>query len=313
MASRYPAPVKVTFPDGVKRGLFSVNPKVEKGAGQSYATYLLHLSPATKAKPAHQKLAVPYAGEAGEVGQRLGDVCPGRSVGCTMACLDLSGRGGKFTGIQEARRRRTLWALEDPHTFIDAVEQAIRRQLRSLKGLRLMPAIRLNGTSDIAWEEIAPVLFDVRFRGRPVPFYDYTKVFARLTKPRPDNYHLTYSWSDRRDADAEAREALALGYGVASAFRGWREAGEGESPHERVLRIGMDERLGVPVFDGDQTDLRFLDPRAHSIVLKAKRLTDPKRAGREAQSARAGFLRANPPDASDPQSDYEISQPVREG
>ena len=89
-----------------------------------------------------------------------------------------------------------------------------------------------------------------------VQFYDYTKLANR--KGVPSNYALTFSLADGNEA--QARAALASGMNVAAVFR----------DESRVARAISEGFLGRPVFNGDMSDLRFLDPKGHVIALYAK-------------------------------------------
>jgi hypothetical protein len=82
-----------------------------------------------------------------------------------------------------------------------------------------------------------------------VQFYDYTKLANR--KALPANYHLTFSLAENNEVQAFA--ALANGLNVAAVFR-------------KVPAVFM----GAAVVDGDETDLRFLDPKGVIVGLKAK-------------------------------------------
>jgi hypothetical protein len=104
-----------------------------------------------------------------------------------------------------------------------------------------------------------------------VQFYDYTKVTKRLTRETlPANYHLTFSLSENNDA--AAGEVLAAGGNVAVVFRT-------PAIRERYMATGF---LGHRVIDGDETDLRFMDPANVVVGLYAK--------GR-AKSDSSGFVR----------------------
>lgn len=239
--------------------LTGANPKLEKGIGYGYGSWLMHLAPARLSGT---------------------EVCPWRSPGCTAACLNNSGRGGLSKIIPQARLRRTRWFLEDPDSFLEALQGQIARAIRYTEGFGLTPTFRLNGTSDLAWEDFAGDIF-ARFRG--YKFYDYTKGIERVMGRRPANYHLTFSRSET-NLD-ECREALrvtnvAVVYGVR----------RGEDLPTR------DRALGVRVIDGDISDLRFLDrPRRGVVVgLRLKELRDPKGRQRKEAGVRSGFV-TNPP------------------
>lgn len=125
-------------------------------------------------------------------------------------------------------------------------------------------AIRLNGTSDIDYENV-PVLdyvdgkqYNNVFEARPnVQFYDYTKRFGRLATVKGiPNYHLTFSRAETKANHAAAQQALAMGVNVTVVFRG-------DLP---------EEWNGFRVVDGDTTDIRFWDQREEAVIigLKAK-------------------------------------------
>ena len=174
-------------------------------------------------------------------------VCPKASKGCAAACLNTAGRG-RFDKIQNARLRKTKKFFEDKDGFMRQLIKDIRALLRKAEREDMTPCVRLNGTSDIPWERIryeGKTLFEI-FPN--VQFYDYTK---RVKRDPPSNYHLTFSLSE--DNDDEARQALANGMNVAVVFK--------KTP---------DQFWGFDVVDGDETDLRFLDPPGVIVGFKAK-------------------------------------------
>jgi hypothetical protein len=175
------------------------------------------------------------------------DLCPKASDGCRAACLYSAGRGA-FESIQRARLNKTYYFLENRVEFLAQLEREIARAEKRAALLKMRLAIRLNGTSDICWELIAPQLFE-RFPN--VQFYDYTKIFARLKKPLPKNYDLTFSRSESNDCEAWA--ALNLGFRVAAVF-------------DSI----PDFLPGVELVDGDTHDIRFLNPAGSLVALKAK-------------------------------------------
>jgi hypothetical protein len=118
----------------------------------------------------------------------------------------------------------------------------------------------LNGTSDLAFEKYEVVrngqLFRNMFTAFPeVQFYDYTKILGRKIVDIA-NYHLTFSAADGNDADVA--KAIQQGYNVATVF-GIKKT------------LPMPETyMGMPVFNGDESDLRFLDPKGVVVGLYAK-------------------------------------------
>lgn len=186
------------------------------------------------------------------------NVCPFASKGCKQACLFSAGRG-KFYSVNRARITKTLAFIADRARFEAALDKSIAGVIRKAQRANLTPVIRLNGTSDLQIERIYSGLLA---KYSDVQFYDYTKAVYRLQKPLPANYHLTFSLSET-NLD-QAKQALALGFNVAAVFR-------------TVLPA---EFLGVPVVNGDSTDLRFLDPKGgHVVGLKAKGLAKRDTSG----------------------------------
>ena len=88
-----------------------------------------------------------------------------------------------------------------------------------------------------------------------VQFYDYTKILGRKVS-EISNYHLTFSAADGNDIDVT--KAVAQGYNVAVVFG-----------IKKTLPMPEDY-VGMPVFNGDDSDLRFLDPKGVVVGLYAK-------------------------------------------
>ena len=218
------------------------NPKILKGQKQGYNTYILHLAPAD------------LSGY---------ETCPKRTHGCTFACLNTAGRGGMFRKgettnvIQKARIRKTKLFFENRDLFFSQLVNDIEKAIKQSEKIGLIPVFRLNGTSDISWEK-----YSIMGTGKNifqlfpnVQFYDYTKVLGRKVV-HISNYHLTFSAADGNDADVT--KAIAQGYNIAVVF-----ALKKTSPMPEFYE-------GIPVFNGDESDLRFLDPKNVVVGLYAK-------------------------------------------
>lgn len=173
------------------------------------------------------------------------EVCPKRSEGCTAACLYTAGHGA-FSTVQQARINKTKMFFEDRENFMSQLRKDIKALVKKAAKQNMKPAIRLNGTSDIEWTR-----FGIMDEFPDVQFYDYTKVLTRLKKDIPKNYNITFSRSESNEQ--ECREALELGFNIAAVFKTLPET-----------------YLGKPVINGDDTDVRFEDPRGVVIGLTAK-------------------------------------------
>jgi hypothetical protein len=205
--------------------------KTPKGTALGYLTGILYLAP----------------------GNMSGfEVCPWRNAGCTEACLNTSGRG-KLANVQLARIRKTRWFFSQRDDFMNALNYDIKQLKLDAERDGLKPCVRLNGTSDIAWELGQHSVIKKHPR---VQFYDYTKSAYRVGKmlkgDLPPNYKLTFSYSGSNNEDC--LDILARGGNVAVIFEG-----------ERPSRWNS-----WPVIDGDLHDLRFIDPRGTVVGLKPK-------------------------------------------
>ena len=221
------------------------NPKVLKGMSQGYMTYILHLAPA--------KLSG-Y------------ETCAKRTTGCTAACLNTAGRGGMFKKgentnvIQKARIRKTKMFFEDRITFMNLLVKDIELAIKQSAKKDLIPVFRMNGTSDLAFEKYEVLrngqsYTNIFYAFPEVTFYDYTKILGRKIKMIP-NYSLTFSAADGNDTDVY--RAITEGYNVATVF--------GLKKTEPM----PETYLGRTVFNGDDSDLRFLDPKGVIVGLYAK-------------------------------------------
>lgn len=223
------------------------NPKVLKGIKQGYNTYILHLAPAD------------LSGF---------NTCPKATAGCKAACLNTAGRGGMFkkgeitNTIQEARIRKTKLFFNDRITFMNLLVKDIELGIKQSARLNLIPVFRLNGTSDLSFEK-----YEVNRNGQTysnifmafpeVQFYDYTKVIGRKVSGIK-NYHLTFSMADGNYFDC--KRAVSEGLNIAVVFG----IKKGSPMPEKFFNYNM------TVFNGDESDLRFLDPKGSIVGLYAK-------------------------------------------
>jgi len=189
------------------------------------------------------------------------NTCANATEGCKKACLYTSGYG-RFNDVQKARIRKTKWFFKERDSFMAQLVQNAESLEHKAHREKMIPAIRLNGTSDIPFEKIRVVRQGINYRNimRAFPgiqFYDYTKILNRKMALAMPNYHLTYSLAE--DNDAQAIEALKQGYNLAVVMRLKRN-----DPKPKTWG-------GYPVIDGDEFDARFLDPDGdHIVALSAK-------------------------------------------
>lgn len=207
--------------------LSASNTKIKKGEKLGWKTLGLSLAPANLS------------------GKQL---CPHRSAGCELACLNTAGMG-VFSNVQEARIKKSRRLIEDRAGFIADLEKELDKlNKQAQKGKQV--AVRLNVLSDLPWQN----LIDMK-RFSAIRFYDYTpnpkRMIQFLKGELPVNYHLTFSRKENNQAQVEL--IAAMGGNVAVVF-------------DKLPQT----YLGKRVVDGDETDLRFLDDKNVIIGLKAK-------------------------------------------
>ena len=212
------------------------NPKILKGVkvNNKYISAILHMRPENTR------------------------ICPYQDVAsCKEACLNTAGRGGIFKKgettnvIQEARKRKTKLFLEDRTTFMTDLIADITRFANYCKKKDKLPCIRLNGTSDIQYENIFVEDKNIFEHFPDIQFYDYTKIPTRKVS-HIDNYHLTWSYSEANPKYTAWYDKIA--YNIAVVFNG-------------AFPIYF---KGREVINGDESDLRFLDKDNVIVGLKAK-------------------------------------------
>jgi hypothetical protein len=223
------------------------NPKTLKGMAQGYNTYILHLAPGS------------LSGH---------NTCPKATEGCLSACLNTAGRGGMFkkgentNNIQKARIRKTQLFYNNRDEFMALLVKDITLAIKQSAKVGLIPVFRLNGTSDLSWEKYPVTINGVVYTNifnafENVQFYDYTKVIGRKVKGIT-NYHLTFSMADGNYLDC--KQAVNEGLNIAVVFG----IKKGSPMPEKFFNSNM------TVFNGDESDLRFLDPKNSIIGLYAK-------------------------------------------
>lgn len=207
------------------------NKKTVKGEKYGWKTFILYLAPFTQ----------------NDLGK---NVCSHASQGCAEACLFGSGFGGMFTNVEKGRINKTNYFLADRNGFLEQLKDEIQK----LQAKHEKLCIRLNGTSDLAWEKFKLNGKSLMELFPNVQFYDYTKNYLRFDRELPENYHLTFSRSE--DNDIHAEHLLSQGHNVAIVFD--------ELP---------ETYKGYKVVNGDKSDLRFTDEKNVVVGLKYKKLT----------------------------------------
>lgn len=177
--------------------------------------------------------------------------CASSSPGCRAACLFTSGHG-KMSTVQAARIAKTRYYFEQRDAFMEQLRNEIRAAIKKANKKDLHPAIRLNIVSDLMWEQSGIIS-----EFPEVQFYDYTKHYKRMIKwcdgELPSNYHLTFSRSEENEQ--QCLSVLQHGGNVTVVFdnKDWGKKWN-----------------GYRIINGDETDLRFLDPENVIVGLYMK-------------------------------------------
>jgi hypothetical protein len=177
------------------------------------------------------------------------NLCKFSTVECRAACLYSAGRGA-FNNVQTARINRAKLWNSDPGAFLTMLESEIRDLLKTANKKGMAPAIRLNGTTDILWEN-----FGIIQKYSEIQYYDYTKYPSALRQNLPANYHLTYSFTGAPISHTFSDQWRARGVNTAIVFK--------PAPPAKWWN-------SIPVINGDESDLRFTDPQNVIVGLKAK-------------------------------------------
>ena len=244
--------------------LLSENPKTKKS---KIKTFLLHLSPSNQSG--------------------IINVCP-NALNCAKLCLHHSGNPLYYSSKIKSRINKTYAYSESPNDFINLLILNIIRNLRKYKDI----AIRLNGTSDILYENI-PLYIDVAlsdfiyqkfnyyinsgyyenifevFKNESyIRFYDYTKMQRDYNKIRKyDNYHITFSFdgaSNNKNIDL-CFDAMENFVNIASVIHIKKSE---YIPNEFKSNVF---NKTFKTFDGDMDDERFNDPLNRLILLRFKK------------------------------------------
>ena len=193
--------------------------------------------------------------------------CPSSTIHCRKPCLIGAGQLGMISGVT-ATTNRALFFLADLEQFITRLKLEIAVLVNRARSMKFVPALRLNGTSDIPWEhaKYGEVIQWAKSCYPDIEIYDYTKIAGRAISA-PEIYHVTFSWSGEN-----LKQCVALaskGVNVAVPF----DIGRGKPLPETFL--------GIPVIDGDIHDLRFKDPRGVIVGLRYKHSFDGTDKGRK--------------------------------
>lgn len=240
-------PIVVQMPDGTEYSVNRLlahersNAKLRKSAGSEYLLYGLSFAPAK------------ISGH---------NVCPSSTPGCRHSCIFTSGNGG-YPSVGKCRIARALSWFQKRKQFKEKLlwELCCATKLAKRQGKRL--GIRLNVFSDIMWEKTFPEVFS-EFPW--IQYYDYTKHYERMLQfirgELPPNLYLTFSRSEKNED--QCIEVLDAGRNVSVPFT------INKVMHPEI-NVPLPKRfMGRRVINGEENDLRFLDPQGVVVGIKTK-------------------------------------------
>jgi hypothetical protein len=235
--------------------------------------------------------AINYMAPARSAG--VGNLCSHASPACIELCLGReSGQAamvpeGGTNIVRISRERKARYFMQDRQAYMREMLFHIANAMRDARAQGKKLVVRPNGSTDIAYESVrvmiepafaaelseianvdVPAGAQTIFTAFPrVQFVDYTKNPLRFNRSLPVNYDLTFSRSEVNEEHCKA--VLATGRNVAVIF--------GD---------GLPETWnGYPVIDGDEHDLRHLDPKGVVVGLSPK--------GNKAKRSTNGFVVRN--------------------
>jgi len=177
---------------------------------------------------------------------------------CKAPCLFSAGRGA-MNSVQIARMKKTELFFSDRNYFMQCLVEDICKLVKKARKKNLIPLVRLNGTSDIKYENISftdvcGTFYNNIMEAFPsVQFYDYTKIANRK---EPENYDLTFSYSGVEEFSPYVAKAIQSGMRIAVVFK----------TQASIPAMFM----GMQCVDGDNSDVRHLDDKGVVIALYAK-------------------------------------------
>lgn len=222
----------------------------------------------------------------------VGNLCSHASTGCIALCLgresgqaSMVSAGTNWTNnVRDSRERKARYFMQQRQEYMVEMLYHIAAACRTARRKGIKLAVRPNGSTDIAYEGLRVMIMPslaaelskisgykitagvhTIFSAFPnVQFVDYSKNPRRFERPLPANYSLTFSRSETNETDAI--KILKGGHNVAIVFAGnmpkaWN---------------------GYRVIDGDEHDLRHLDPKGVVVGLTPK--------GNKAKRDTSGFV-----------------------
>ena len=246
--------------------LLSENPKTIKS---DIKTYILHLAPSNQSG--------------------IINVCPS-ALNCAKLCLHHSGNKLYYPTKVKSRINKTIAFNDSQNDFMNILILNIIRNYR--KNENQLTAFRLNGTSDILFENIQIYIsvglcdfiynrfsfninsgyysniFEIFKHEKNIIMYDYTKNKREYQNLLNEfNYHLTFSFdgeSNKINID-RCFDAMEQNINIASVINYKKRDILPTKFYSKIFDINFD------CIDGDNDDMRFLDAKNKLVLLRFKK------------------------------------------
>ena len=246
--------------------LLSENPKTIKS---DIKTYILHLAPSNQSG--------------------IINVCPS-ALNCAKLCLHHSGNKLYYPTKVKSRINKTIAFNDSQNDFMNILILNIIRNFR--KNNNDLTAFRLNGTSDILFENIQIYIsvglsdfiynkfsfninsgyysniFEIFKHEKNIIMYDYTKNKREYKNLLNEfNYHLTFSFdgeSNKINID-RCFDAIKQNINIASVINYKKKEILPTKFYSKIFDINFD------CIDGDNDDMRFLDAKNKLVLLRFKK------------------------------------------
>lgn len=265
---RLPKTIKA-YQDAFKlnyNSLLSENPKTIKS---DIKTFILHLAPSNQSG--------------------IINVCPS-ALNCAKLCLHHSGNKLYYPTKVKSRINKTIAFNDSQNDFMNILILNIIRNFR--KNKNQLTAFRLNGTSDILFENIQIYIsvglsdfiynkfsfninsgyysniFEIFKHEKNIIFYDYTKNKREYQNLLNEfRYHLTFSFdgeSNKINID-RCFDAMKQNINIASVINYKKKEILPTKFYSKIFDINFD------CIDGDNDDMRFLDAKNKLVLLRFKK------------------------------------------
>ena len=186
-----------------------------------------------------------------------------------------------MASVQRARIDKTVFFMTRREQFLQQLFEEIEKTHAKAQREGAQDYYRLGCNDSFGWWR-----FGIVQRLAGCSFYDYYPLIALyrsilegnpLTDQIPANMRICWSRKETNTED-QVRTILGFGQNVAVVFHNGSEGETGYCGRGAYKQRLPESYLGFPVIDGDESDIRFLDPQGGYVVgLRLKSRTQAQR------------------------------------